>query len=68
MGEKDRLQSHARFGGDQVCDPKVFVQGDSRHISKLISASNARTIKQPKWFGLLLGLEGCVHHLILKNG
>ncbi|WP_413220020.1 hypothetical protein [Tritonibacter mobilis] len=68
VGEKDGLQSHARFGGDQVRDPKVFAQGDSRHISKLISASKAGTIKQPKWFGLLLGPEGSVHHLILKNG
>jgi len=25
-------------------------------------------MKQPKWFGLLLGLKDGVHHLILKNG
>ena len=67
-GEKNGLQSHARFGWIQVRDPEVFVQVDSRRISRLICASNAGTMKQSHWLGLLLSLEGSVDHLILKNG
>ncbi|WP_428929667.1 hypothetical protein [Marinibacterium sp. SX1] len=43
------------------------MQVDSRRISRLICASNAGTMKQSHWLGLLLSLEGSVGHLILKN-
>ncbi|WP_170134568.1 hypothetical protein [Salipiger aestuarii] len=44
------------------------MQVDSRRIAILICASNAGTMKQSHWLGLLLSLEGSVDHLILKNG
>ncbi|MBU2963116.1 hypothetical protein KO516_20265 [Citreicella sp. C3M06] len=67
MGKKDGLQGQAGLGRVQISDPNVLVQVDSRRIPNLIRAGNAAAMQQPHWLGLLLGREGNIDHLILKD-